>query len=101
MKTQAKPWDAIIDAAEERRAFTSDDKARAASPFLCSVGERAKALGVPFYAPSSAIYLLGITFMIDVQDNDFPKARRTHSLIKRWGAHWSEERLKKEQERKN
>ena len=32
-----------------------------------------------------------------VQNNDFLGARRTHSLIKRWGAHWSEERRKKEQ----
>ena len=84
-------WDRVIDAAEKRGFFTDRERNDSASGLTCSTGERARHLGVPFYTMSPAITKLSMTFMTQVLNRNFTGARRTHQLVKRWGARWTEE----------
>ena len=82
-------WDDVIDRAEKRGYFTETERDACASGLTCSTGERAEYLGVPFYVMSPAINKLSMTFMHQVFNRNFTGARRTHQLVKRWGARWT------------
>lgn len=82
-------WDAVIDAAEKRGHFNERERDASCSGLTCSTGERAKHLGVPFYTMSPAMNKLSMSFMSHVLNHRFTEARRTHQLVKRWGARWT------------
>ena len=95
---QPPVWNEVIDEAERSTGrFTNTDRTDSGDPTVCAVGERAQELGVPHWSAPNRIHKLGMDFMYAVQANEVSTARRLLGLVRRWGARWSSERLKKEQ----
>ena len=95
--TQPLVWQEVIAAATVTGRFPDPAKTASGDPVSCAVGERAEQLGVPHWSAPNRSHKLGMDFMYAVQADDVSAARHLLTLVKRWGARWSSEHLKKQQ----